>query len=376
MMRILQITAYYPPDIGGIQYFVQNLSRALTQRGHDVDVLTVKTDSGPEVEKTDDGVFVRRCKLDLNLYRAVVSRKFIGRLMTSSGYDAYHIHIPFHLGLETAALAARRHKTSLVATHHGQGIDGSLLYRAIAQTYNLFCHSISLRTVDRTVFLTESYRCSFWLPQTVEKRVRIVRTGAEIQSFGAEADGGSIRQKYNIPQRVPLILWVGRLHRANRYKGVDYLLRAMQQVLAYMPEARLLVVGDGELLPELKNMASELTLDSAVIFAGAINNADLPAYYAASDLLTLPSISGPENAPVVVFEAMAAGKPVIASDIPGVCEIVEHQQSGLLVPPRDVDALSQGIVQVLQDRRFCIRPIQKIKYTREGVKLALQKEQK
>lgn len=351
-MKILQLTAYYPPDIGGIQIFVQNLSRALVNRGHDVDVLTVNTDFASSFETTCEGINVRRCQLDSHLYRAVISREFSRRLFQARAYDVYHIHIPFHFGLETAVMAAKRNGTTLIATHHGQGLDGSFIYSAIARTYSWLCQAVSLRFVDCPVFLTESYKRSLWLPDAVQRRTKIVRTGTEIRSFGIEVDGSPIREKYQIGADDPMILLVARLHRANRYKGVPYLLQAMTNVLQHINNAKLLVVGDGELLPELKQQAMELHLAHAVTFTGAIDNSELPAYYAATDVLALPSISGPENAPVVVFEAMAAGKPVVASNLPGVCEIVEHERSGLLVPPKNVEALADALVQMLSDSAF------------------------
>ena len=114
-MRVLQITAYYPPSIGGIQYYVESLSEALVNQGHQIDVITTNTDNIDAFEKTYYGVNITRCKLDFNLYRAVISREFTKRLLTSTDYDIYHIHIPFHLGLETAILASKHNKIPLLS---------------------------------------------------------------------------------------------------------------------------------------------------------------------------------------------------------------------------------------------------------------------
>ena len=352
MMKILQITAYYPPSLGGIQTFVQRLSQYLAERGHQVDVLTVNTDHAPAQEAGTSGIRITRTPLDLNLYRAVFSRSFAQKLMSASGYDVYHIHIPFHVGLETAVLAARRNRTPLVATHHGQGLRGSPLYTMMAHTYSWFSQNISLRGVDVPVFLTPSYAHSLNLPAVVQQRMQIVRTGAEVQQFSAGGMGTAIRQTYNIPASDPLILFVGYLGKSNRYKGIDYLLKAFVSVRQQSANARLLIVGGGDWLPELQTLAERLEIADRVIFAGPVENGRLPDYYAAADLFVLPSISGPENSPVVLFEAMASAKPVVATTIPGVVDIVKHEETGLLVPPKDVPQLAAAITRIVQDKDF------------------------
>ena len=351
-MKILQITAYYPPSLGGIQTFVQRLSQYLAERGHQVDVLTVNTDQAPPEETTSSEVRIKRMPLDLNLYRAVISRSFSQELMQSSGYDAYHIHIPFHVGLETAVIAAKRNQTPLIATHHGQGFRGSLLYSTIARTYSWFSKHVSLRGVDVPVFLTPSYANSLNLPAAVQQRLQIVRTGAEVQHFSMGDGGTAIRQKYNLSPTDPLILFVGYLGLCNRYKGIDYLLKSFVRVRQQVPNARLMIVGGGDWLPELKQLAQSLQIAAQVIFTGPVENSQLPDYYAAADLFTLPSISGPENSPVVVFEAMASAKPVVATKIPGVLDIVKHGETGFLVPPKEVEQLASALIRTLRDQEF------------------------
>ncbi len=351
-MRILQVTAYYPPSIGGIQYYVQSLSQHLSRLGHEVDLLTINTDQNQPYETTSDGVSIRRCKLDWNLYRAVISQEFNQALMAAKNYDAYHIHIPFHVGLEVAAAAAKQNNVPLVATHHGQGLKGSPLYTMMAMTYSWLSRSLSLQWVDRTIFLTQSYAQSLWLPERIRQRMQIVRTGADIDRFSPDNDGSLVRRRYQLDQDSPLILFVGSLHKANRYKGVDYLLQALPLVKQVAKNAKLMIVGGGELQAELQAQAQQLNLQDEVIFTGPVDNRELPNYYAAADLLTLPSIRGPENSPIVVFEAMASAKPVVASDLPGVREIVKHNENGLLVPPKEPQKLADGLLKVLIDPEF------------------------
>ncbi len=351
-MKILQITPYYPPSLGGIQFFVQSLSRHLECLGNDIDILTINTDQAEAVERTPEGVLIRRCKLDLSLYRALISGGFLQRLLTSDGYDIYHIHIPFHIGLEAAVIASKRNHIPLVATHHGQGLNGSPIYTILASSYCWMCQAFSLRGVDRLIFLTPSYAQSIWLPESVRQRTRIVQTGTEVNQFSPNHDGCQIRSRYGLDAHLPLILFIGYLGLSNRYKGVDYLIKSLVKVREEVSNVKLMIVGDGNWIPQLKSLTGTLYLENNVIFTGPIDNQHLPGYYAAADVFALPSISGPENSPVVVFEAMASAKPVVASNLPGVRDIVQDGKTGLLVPPKDSDQIAQALLKFISDREF------------------------
>jgi glycosyltransferase involved in cell wall biosynthesis len=351
-MKVLQITPFYPPSLGGVQYFVRGLSRALRRGGHDVDVLTINTEDVEPVKTDSEGVSIRRCALSASYYRGLISVEFAQRLLEARGFDLYHVHVPYAFGLEVAVVASRRNRKPLIATHHGQGIRGDPLYTLIAGSYSLFSRAISLRGVHRLIFLTRSYADSLWLPGTVRRRIRIVRTGADISSFSPDHDGLSVRARHRIREEVPLVLFVGSLRAGNQYKGIDYLIRALPEVKRTVKDVRLMIVGGGRLLAELKALASQLGLDDAIVFTGAVRNDLLPGYYSAADTFVLPSTTGPENSPVVVFEAMASGRPVVASRLPGVCEIVQHEETGLLVPPKDVSALAAALARVLTDSDF------------------------
>jgi glycosyltransferase involved in cell wall biosynthesis len=350
-MKILQITPYYPPSIGGIQFFVKNLCAQLTKLGHEVSVLTVNSDNSLPFEYSPDGFSITRSKLDFNFYRAVISRELIKYMLGANSYDIFHIHIPFHIGLEASILASKRKGIPIVATHHGQGYIGNPFYKLMTKSYSIINQVTTLKLVDRLIFLTQSYADSLTLPSYVKPKIRIVRTGADIENFAPITDN-YIRDIYGVSDQIPIVLFVGSLHRANTYKGVNYLLQAFVKVRKEIPAAKLVVIGSGELLPELQTQSKLLSISDNVIFTGLVDNSKLASYYHACDFLVLPSISGPENSPVVVLEAMACGKPVIATSLPGVCDLIDHQENGLLVEPRDVGALADAILYLSSNKVF------------------------
>jgi glycosyltransferase involved in cell wall biosynthesis len=352
-VRILQVTAFYPPSLGGVQFYVQRLSQSLVRRGHEIDVLTVNTEDARSYERCSDTTNVIRCHLDASYHRGLVSTELCRRLISAKSHDLYHVHVPFPLGVEMTVLASRRNSTPLVATHHGQGIRGDPLYALAAGSYSLFSRAVSFRGLDRLVFLTQSYADSLWLPRPVRQQVVIVPTGADVSRFSPAQDGSEVREQYGLGPEAPLVLFVGSLRAGNGYKGVDHLIRAVPAIRRLSPGARVMIVGGGGLLPKLKEQTRQMTLDSTVVFTGAIDNARLPQYYAASDLLVLPSVpGGSENSPLVLFEAMASGKPAVASRLPGVCEIVQDGETGLLVPPAEPDEIAAAVARLLNDDGF------------------------
>jgi glycosyltransferase involved in cell wall biosynthesis len=151
-----------------------------------------------------------------------------------------------------------------------------------------------------------------------------------------------IRRELKTPNEVLVIASVGRLHSV---KGFAHLLAAMQSVHARFPEVHLWLIGDGELRTTLDAQAHKLGLDDVIVFAGT--RLDVPEILTAVDIFTLTShVEGMPNA---ILEAMAAGLPIVATQVGGVPEIVVDGETGLLVPPADEKALAQALLTLLED---------------------------
>ena len=148
-----------------------------------------------------------------------------------------------------------------------------------------------------------------------------------------------------------IILYVGRF---SREKGLRYLLEALPQVVRRVPSARAVLVGgeEGEDGP-FHLMARRLGVASHVEFAGILPRDRLPPVYANADILVFPSLA--EGHPLTPMEALGCGTPVVASDIPGLNETIEHEVNGLLVPPADPRSLAEAICRVLSDRALLER---------------------
>lgn len=171
-------------------------------------------------------------------------------------------------------------------------------------------------------------------------KLAIVRCGVEPSRYGA------------LPRTVvgQNVLFVGRLAAV---KGVPLLLEAFVRIRSRYPRARLTLVGDGSELATLKTHASALGLDDVVDFVGYCTQEEVAILLEEADMLVLPSFA--EGLPVVLMEALASRMPVIATPVAGVSELVRDGESGLLVPPGDIDSLARALDRLLGDPDLCRR---------------------
>ncbi|GJM23026.1 MAG: glycosyl transferase [Planctomycetota bacterium] len=171
----------------------------------------------------------------------------------------------------------------------------------------------------------------------------VIWSSVDVNALRPVRSRDKIRAELGIPDGELLLLGVAQLtHR----KGYDLLLDALAALPSHeLPPWRLLLAGEGPALAELSQQATRLALDERVRFLGARD--DVPDLHAAADVFLMPSRS--EGLGIASLEAMAAGTPVLAAQVGGLAEAVVHEETGLLVPPEDVPALSAALQRLLRD---------------------------
>ena len=199
------------------------------------------------------------------------------------------------------------------------------------------------RLADRTVILTEAQRRQ--LPGGEDRsRVSVIHNAVDADRPAPTSVGGpATRSALRIDSATPLVVVVSRL---SPEKGVDVFLRAFRLVVGQVAGVRALIVGDGGLRRSLESLSRDLGLERDVLFVGYTSTPG--DYLLAADVVVLPSRS--ECLPNVALEAMALGKPVVATSVGGVPEVIEDGRSGLLVPSEDETALAAAIERTLVDR--------------------------
>jgi glycosyltransferase involved in cell wall biosynthesis len=177
-----------------------------------------------------------------------------------------------------------------------------------------------------------------------EDRVAVIFNGAPLDEFAPRPrdDGYAIRGELGIPMTAPVITTIGRL---NAQKGHDTLIAAAGVVIARNPDVRFLIAGDGDLAASLKAQAETLGISQQIVFAG--HRKDIPEILAGTDVVCISS--NYEGTPLVLFEAMAAGKAVVSTAVDGCKEVIKDKQTGLLVPPSDPEKLGHALIKILED---------------------------
>jgi glycosyltransferase involved in cell wall biosynthesis len=173
-------------------------------------------------------------------------------------------------------------------------------------------------------------------------RIVIVRNGVDLSKFTDEPRPTGLRQELGLPAGTPLVAAISRL---NPLKGIEYFLEAAAILAGRFPEARFLVAGDGAQRQALEGRAERLGLGRRAVFLGP--RLDVPEILGEVNVSVLPSLS--EALSNVLIESMAAGVPVVATDVGGNPEVVEDGVTGILVPPCDGEALARGIGAFLGD---------------------------
>jgi glycosyltransferase involved in cell wall biosynthesis len=236
-------------------------------------------------------------------------------------------------------LAARRLKLPVVATLHLWSHTPF-----IVRLYD-WVDAIVLRFFDKVVGVSEAIADEMEQKRIPRRLIRVIRNGVDLESlaFPGNGAGRQIRQELGIKGQSPVVGIVGRL---TPEKGHRFFLAAAREILQSIPEAVFVIVGGGRLEEELRDHAAALGITGAVRFAGF--RRDVLCFYEAFDLLVSSSLR--EGTPMVLLEAMAGAKPVVATRVGGVPELVRHDETGLLVPPRDVRSLARAILDLLKDQ--------------------------
>ena len=244
-------------------------------------------------------------------------------------------------------LAARRAHVPWIASDHGLFTRGSWPKRFYRKL-----ETLALRDADAILVPSEFQRRKLLATGIPAERVIVVPHGLDVASFLSHANSRSAtRQALGLAGDEPVLLAVGRLELV---KGHRYLLQALPALLASYPRLRLWVAGEGTLHTQLTEQAAALGITDRVSFLGYRD--DVPSLLDACDVVVLPSLE--ESFGMVVLEALAAGKPVVATQVGGIPEIMTGSENGWLTPPADSDTLAAVIGDVLAQPEEAMRRAQ------------------
>jgi glycosyltransferase involved in cell wall biosynthesis len=336
-MRIAHVTATFPPDYSGTGMVCYNNALQLANLGHDVTVFTAEYPMNGEY--APQAFKISRLKPQIKIGNAPL---LINLIKEIKQFDLIHLHHPFIFGTEIILLIAKLRNIPLLITHHNDLIgDGKRKF--LFKAYSLLSGHYIVKAAKKIIVPTKDHaRASILFRYFANRWEDIVEipNSVDIHRFHPGKDGRKIRQKFDINEDEINILFVGALDRAHHYRRIDVLLKAAAALNDL--NVHLTFVGDGDRKNYFIKLSEKLGLESNVHFVGKVSQERLPDYYASADVLVLPS-SIQESFGMVLIEAMACEKPIIASNLPGVRSIFTSGREGLLVEPADVNDLKEKL---------------------------------
>jgi phosphatidylinositol alpha-1,6-mannosyltransferase len=192
-------------------------------------------------------------------------------------------------------------------------------------------------------YTAQSYIKEFDVPSD---KIEIIPDAVDTNKFHPEVEGYEIRKKLDLKEKDHVVLFVGRL---DCNKGIEYLLRSFSRINDEVSDAKLVIVGEGPVKRYIHTFTSKYPFKNSIIHVGHVLEEDLPKFYAASDLVVLPSLM--EGFGITLLEAMASGKPCVATRAGGVEDAVVNGETGLVVPPADSYSLYHAIRTLLTDEK-------------------------
>jgi glycosyltransferase involved in cell wall biosynthesis len=368
-MKIAHITCVFLPEKNGMANASWNFARLNMEEGHQVAVFTPnyrRLSLFPRTE-TLNGIKIERIYALAESGNGAFVPGLYGLL---KGYDAVYLHYPFFGGAETVLAAHILGAFSRLYVHYHMAVSEmrpilkflSLPSRFIepllfARATGISCASLSyLRSSPANKYFEKFPEKFFEIPFGVDTE----RFYPPLEAL--KKNGGERKNDQSIK-----IIFVGALDKAHNFKGLPELFNAAKILAEKKIRKKILVVGEGDLVPSYRSLASKLMLDEIVVWRGLLSDGELPAAFQSGDIFVLPSTAGNEAFGMVILEALSCGIPVIASRLPGVSSVFTDGQEGLYVEPGSAEDLAQKIEILALD------PGLRKKFGSAGRRLALEK---
>jgi phosphatidyl-myo-inositol dimannoside synthase len=365
-LKILVLTSSYPKFAGdGTAPFVDSIVRGIAALGHEMHVLVPdhRAWAWPENDESVSfhryrysplrswtpwgfseslsGSGIRKTLYPLAPVVVASAARKARRLLAKGGFDIVNAHWVVPNG-PIARLAAGT--TPLVVSLHGSDMAVAERSRSLGRAAAWTFERAAAVTAPSTDLVVRAKALGARSP------VRLVPYGADAAAFDASpAAGAAVRARVGVGEGEILVVGVGRLLPV---KGFDVLLDAFAIASRQDGRIRLVLVGDGPERSELTGRLASLGVTQGARLVGAVDHKDIPAYLAAADVVAVPSVRrGPyvDGLPNVALEAMAAGRPLVATRVGGLPDLVEPGETGLLVEENDADALANALLTLAGD---------------------------
>jgi glycosyltransferase involved in cell wall biosynthesis len=365
-MRILMVALdLNPPWIEGIRNSVRELSHRLIKRGHEVHCIS-KGSKGQLEDEVIEGMVYHRVNVGTYETYGEKMHKFflkapsrIRKVVKENNINVVHGHSSYPImgSLEGFSLVGKDIGKVFSLYSSSSSAKSISQYPLTLRVGLRFSKSnkltrLNAKVLDRIVATSRKVEKQILSLSIAPNRVMFIPLGVDLERFNPELDKQRVRRELKIGFDDKLALFAGDL---TPWKGAEVLLKAVHQVRKRLPSLKVLLLTKGtyeyeeERLHTVKQLIEELELEDAVFILG--RRTDLPYVYAASDIVVMPFLDNYAlmDTPLSLLEAMACGKPVIASKIGGMPEILRENETGVTVNPGDENELAEALFKVVND---------------------------
>lgn len=354
-MKILKITSSGFRE-GGVENLIAQLVPILNQRGHNVKVLASNTRPDKphfndySYKKPPGGLGKVFYSFNFNSY------KTLKKILVDFQPDVVHIHTVGHAS--PSILFALKNYPTVLTIHGPEGYTKNLiLYCLPATDFNYGEYDInSLRLTGKLRYFYYRY-INYYIYRLGLRNIDTFITHSHYMNSLMNQEG--LKSEY-IPNGISLfdykplrkdainniIMYAGRLE---KYKGVDYLISAMPEIILRFPDMKLYIAGEGFCKNEFEALSAKLKLENNIFFLGQLDRRQIQKFYETASAVVVPS-TWPEAFGLIGIEALSVGRPVVATDVGGISDWLVDGQNGFLVPPKDSGALARAIIKLFSNQ--------------------------
>ena len=367
-MKIFVINTVIPPGIDGSIVHRWELVKNLVSLGHEVHTIS----NGEYKNIKYNGIYFhvdpepnldKRKGFDRSLHRFVYAI-FLLKLIKKHRFDVLYTRTPYQMNGIVGYVAKKIMRLPLIFEINGIAFDELELERdELSSGKRNVLDSIKIEfrkrkeifmwdKADAIIAVTDGIKRYLVRHGVDESKIQVIGNGANTDLF-KPMDQNIVRSELGLDPVNKYICFVGNLA---PWQGVEYLIQAAPLVLERIPEVKFLIVGDGIIRDKLEKVVENLGLNNDFIFTGTVPYEDVPKYINASNVCVAPFIQARNEkiglSPLKIYEYLACGKPVVASNIKGVGDFLENSNSGIAVTPEDPDELYDAIIKLLEDKQL------------------------
>ncbi len=368
-MKILIASDLHYPTINGVATFSRNLARGLADMGHEVLVIA-PSQTGKKCKEVDGNhVIIRTASVPFPFYQnfriSPNPAREVRKIIKDFDPDVIHAQMLMWIG-QAASRYGNKLGIPIVSTNHAMPenlMDNLKLLAPVSRPINYILKAYGARFHSKSDFITMPTQSAIEMFNATERLggvpMEAVSNGIDLARFTKSKAPADVYERFNIPKGAPVVSYIGRL---DAEKHLPVLMRAFVRVKAVIPNAHLVIVGDGTERIALKSMAHDLGINDSLSLTGRVSDEDLEALHKVGDVFCMPSPA--ELQSIATLEAMASGQPVVAVDAGALGELCQDQRNGYLCEQDDDVMIADGLIAILSDKKL------REKMSKESLKIA------